>query len=169
MVYCASWLLPDALKEEGLSMNADTLLDKCLKVEKAATSIYHTFMRLLPEDGDFWKDLFDDEVEHVSFLNDVKALEITDELQKVEITPSVENIEKTLALTERITKKAGSGQLSRKEALAMALELEESIAETYVNRLIARLLACDNEKDYEALVADEQRHIDKIRKKINEK
>jgi rubrerythrin len=169
MVYCASWFLPDASTEGGLSMDAYTLLDKCVKVEKAATSIYHNFMRLLPEDRDFWKDLFDDEVQHVSFLNDVKALGITEELQKLEIPPSIESIEKTLALAERITEKTASGPLSREYALAMALELEESIAETYVNRLIASLLACDDDKDYKTMVADEKRHIDKIRKMINEK
>lgn len=150
-------------------MDAKTILDKCVKVERAAASIYNSFMRQLPDDRDFWQDLFDDEVEHVSFLNDVKSLMLIDELQKIEISPSVEIIERALSLAEKITKKTGSRSLSRKDALAMALQLEESMVETYTNRLIASLLSCENETDYKTIVADENRHIDKVRRMLEEK
>jgi rubrerythrin len=51
-----------------------------------------------------------------------------------------------------------------KNALKLALKLEESMVETYSNELIAKLLSCDDESSYKKLLADEKKHIDKVRK-----
>ena len=67
-------------------MNRDTVIDGCIEVEKIAASIYNHLMRIFPDEKDFWKNLHDDEVEHVSFLKDVKLLGLIDEIEKTDFS-----------------------------------------------------------------------------------
>ena len=40
------------------------LIKGCIAIEKTAASIYGTFMQLFPKEKNFWKDLFNDEIDH---------------------------------------------------------------------------------------------------------
>jgi hypothetical protein len=55
-------------------MNRNSIINGCMKIERSAANIYKNLMKKFPEKEDFWKNLFDDEVEHLSFLKDVKSL-----------------------------------------------------------------------------------------------
>jgi rubrerythrin len=147
-------------------METNTLISKCIKAEKSASSIYKDMMKQFPEYKDFWQDLFNDEIEHASFLRDVKSLNLKDEMQKIDLLPSLPTINMALELADHITGKIKSGPVSLDEALAMTLELEESMVETYTNKIIANLMSCEDKTGYKKLISDEKRHLNKVKKMI---
>ena len=51
-----------------------------------------------------------------------------------------------------------------KKAHETSLKLEESIVETYTNKVIADLIACEDEVSHKKIVADEKMHIRNIKK-----
>jgi rubrerythrin len=94
----------------------------------------------------------------------VKTLGLVMELEMVDYAPSMHEIKKSLKLTESVNKRISDDPISMKNALKLALKLEESMVETYSNELIAQLLTCDDDASYKKLLADEKKHIDKVRK-----
>ena len=140
------------------------LINGCIKVEKTAASMYKKLMKTFPDRKDFWNELFDDEVSHLSFLNDVKSLGLIDEVQKKESLPSMAIIKRALKMAEDISAKITSDSLTFKKALSMAVKFEESMVEAYTNKIIADLISCDDEPSYKKMVADEKKHINKMKK-----
>jgi rubrerythrin len=145
-------------------MAKNELINGCIKVEKSAASIYKKLMKKFPDRKDFWKELFDDEISHLSFLNDVKSLGLTDEIQKMEASPSISLVNEAVKMAENIIAKIIADSISFKKALSMALKLEESAVETYTNKIIADLISCEDELAYKKMVADTKKHINKIKK-----
>ncbi len=148
-------------------MDKNAFIDGYMKVEESAASIYKDLMQIFPEHNDFWKNLYDDETDHLSFLNDVKSLGLINELQKIDLPPSMPIINETLKQAGVITEKITSGSLALDDALTMTLKLEESMVETYTNKVIAHLMSCENETCFEKIIADEKTHINKIKNKIS--
>ena len=140
------------------------LINGCIKVEKSAASVYKKLMKKFPEKKDSWKELFDDEINHLSFLNDVKSLGLIDVMHKLDSLPSIVIINETVKMADDLTAKIVADSISLKKALVMALKLEESMVETYTNKLIANLISCEDEVSYKKIVADEKKHINKIKK-----
>ena len=68
-------------------MGRDTIMNKCIKIETFAASIYKDMMKQFPEHEDFWQGLFNDEIEHASFLRDIKSINLKE-------TTSISEIEK---------------------------------------------------------------------------
>ena len=148
-------------------MNRNSIVNGCIKVEKSSASIYKNLIRKFPEKEDFWKKLLDDEVEHISFLRDVKALGLTDEIKKMDLPPVIPIINETIKLADNITEKIKTGSITFKNALRVTLKLEESIVETYTNKIIADLMCCDDNPSYKKIVANERKHINKIKRMMN--
>ncbi len=140
------------------------LINGCIKVEKSAASVYKKLMKKFPDRKDFWNELFDDEISHLSFLNDVKSLGLTDEIQKMESSPSIAIVNKTVKMADDVTAKIAADSISFKKALSMTLKFEESMAEMYTNKIIAQLISCEDKPSYKKMVADEKKHINKIKK-----
>jgi rubrerythrin len=145
-------------------MEQHDFINGCIKVENTVASIYSRLMQVLPKQKEFWEGLLNDEREHIAFLSDVKTLGLVTELEKMNYAPSMNEIKKTLKLTDSVTRRISDDPISMKNALKLALKLEESMVETYANELIAKLLSCDDESSYKKLLADEKKHIDKVRK-----
>jgi rubrerythrin len=144
-------------------MGEKAFINGCIKIEKSAASIYKNLMKKFPEEKEFWKRLFDDEVEHSSFFSDVKSLGLIADMQKMDSKPSMPIINAALRSTGSIIKKITKRSLSLEDALKMALKLEETMVETYTNKLIAKLLTCENEPSYKKIISDERKHINKIK------
>jgi len=145
-------------------MDKNAVISGCIKVEKSVASLYGKLMKIFPDKKDFWKDLFNDETEHLAFLRDVKSLGQTDELKTIELPPSLPIINETLKMAGTTTEKISKGSVSLKNSLKMMLQLEESLVETYTNKVIAHLMSCDNEPSYKKILADEKKHVNKIKK-----
>ena len=144
-------------------MGRKALINGCIKVEKSAAAIYKKLMGKYPEKIDGWKELFDDEINHLSFLKDVKSLELTDVMEKMELPPSTALINETLKMADDLNAKIVADSISFKKVLAMALKLEESMIETYTNKIIANLLSCEDESSYKKIVSEEKKHINKLK------
>ena len=144
-------------------MDTREIINGCMEIEKSAASIYSNLMELFPKEKEFWKNLFDDEVEHLNFFNDVKSLGLIDELQKIDTPPTMPIINETLKSSGIIIEKIAGRSLSLKDALKMTLKLEETIVEVYTNKLIANLLACDNESSIKKILIGAKLHVDKIK------
>jgi rubrerythrin len=147
-------------------MSTNNLINGCIKVEKSAASIYKNLMKKFPEKKEFWKNLFDDEVEHASFFKDLKNLGLIDTLQRMDSTPSISIINKTLKSADNIIDKIKGGTLSFNNALKITLKFEESMVEIYTNKVIANLLSCEDKPSHKKLIADERKHMNKIKKMI---
>jgi hypothetical protein len=151
-------------------MEIHNLIDGCVAMEKAVSSIYSTFMRLFPEEKDFWGDLCKDELEHSSFLNNSDYQKILNRgLQITMMPPSKSLIERTLDLAGKINKQIQFETISPEDAFKMALKLEESMVETFANEFIANLIALDDKKVVETILAGERLHVDKIREMMIKK
>jgi len=147
-------------------MDENELINGCIKVESAAASIYSKLMQLFPEKQNFWEGLYNDEKEHISFLSDVKSLGLGDEVHKMNLLPTKPMIKEALKLANSINKKISNGSVTFKEALRLTLELEESMVETYTNKLISTLLACDNETSFNSFITNGKDHEKKIKKML---
>ncbi len=145
-------------------MAKNEILNGCIKVEKTAASMYKKLMKKFPDRKDFWNELFDDEISHLAFLNDVKSLGLSDEIKKMDPSISIAVINKTVKVANDLTAKITEDSISMKKALSMALKLEESMVETYTNKVIADLISCEDELSYKKMVTDEKKHINKIKK-----
>jgi rubrerythrin len=147
-------------------MGGNDIINGCIKVEKSAAAIYSNLMQKFPDKKEFWKELLDNEIEHISFLNDTLSHELTEELQKMDIPPSLNVINRTQKLADSIHEKVKQGAVSLKDSLEMMLKLEETMVETYTNSLIAELMSCEDDACYERVMSDEKTHVEKIRDMI---
>lgn len=145
-------------------MTKDSIINGCMKVEKSAAAVYQKLMIKFPEKKEFWKELFDDEKNHISFLKDVKSLGLIDVMEKTDPLPPKKVINEALRLADDLKVKIASDSVSFNKALVMVLKLEESIVETYTNKVIADLICCEEEVSYKKVVAEEKTHIRKIKK-----
>lgn len=147
-------------------MNAIDIINNCIKVESTAASFYGKLMELFPDHKNFWESLHDEEKEHVSFLNDVKSMGLSDEMEKMESLPATSLIKKSLNLVDNISKKLHDNSITFKEALTLSLELEESMVETYTNRLISELISCNGKDSYDSFVSNEKEHENRIKQML---
>jgi hypothetical protein len=144
----------------------DEVINQCMKMEKAVASVYQTFMQMFPKERDFWEDLFNDEVDHFSFLKSADYLQIHKDLDSGVLPPSMPLIEKTLRFVNDINIRIKTGPFTFEDALKTALKLEETMVETFANELIAYLSVTDDELVTEKILLGERMHIDKIREKM---
>lgn len=148
-------------------MTKDSIIRGCMKAERSAASNYKQLMIKFPEKKEFWKELLEDERSHLSFLKDVKSLGLIDVMERIDPLPSRKIINETIRLSDDLRVKLLSDSVSFKKALVMALKLEESMVETYTNKLIADLITCEDETSYKKIVAEEKKHIRKIKRMMN--
>lgn len=147
-------------------MGSSEKINGCIAIEQAAASIYITFMKLFPEEKDFWEGLYRDEIDHSSFLQDASSLMIFSELPTQVQPPSVPFIVKTLEFTQNLKKQILLSPISLEDALHIALKLEETMVETYTNELIADSKSIDDKSyfmDLEKMIIEERGHINKIK------
>lgn len=141
-------------------------LNGCIAVEYAVAAVYNSFMKIFPDERNFWEGLHNDEVAHSAFL--INALNLYDSahLPPEMHPPALPYVVKTLEFANNINYKIRLNPISLKEALKMALELEETMVETFVNDLMGSLLN-DNKilsgSDIEKVIAAEKEHASRIR------
>jgi len=145
-------------------MARNAIISGCMKVERSALYVYKILMKKFPDKREFWRELADDEVDHLSFLNDVQSLGLADIMQKTDPLPTMENINDAIKMADDLVAKINKDSVSLKKSLVLILKLEETLVETYTNRLIAKLISCDDKASYNKIVADEKKHVNKIKK-----
>jgi hypothetical protein len=144
-------------------MYRTAILQGCINVEHSVASIYRNLMQIFPEKKDFWGNLYNDEKDHIEFLNDVKSLGLSDDLEKVDLLPTMPMIQKTLRLADDVIEKIKSNSITFNDALSLTLKIEESMVETYTSNIVGKLLSCADEASCEMFITDEKSHVEKIR------
>ncbi len=139
------------------------LIKGCIAIEKTAASIYGTFMQLFPKEKNFWEDLFNDEIDHASFLTDVDSVGIFDELRAAALPLPVQLVEKTFKFAGNMNREINLNPVSFENALKMALKLEETMVEIFTNKAIASLLFSEDKPFAEKILLSERLHVDKIK------
>lgn len=153
-------------------MESSEKINGCIAIEQAAASIYSTFMKLLPEEKNFWEGLHRDEIDHSSFLQDASSLMVFNEIPTQVQPPSLSFIVKTLEFTQNIKQQILLNPVSLEEALHIALKLEETMVETYTNELIADSKSIDDKSyfmDLEKMIFEERGHINRIKSMMIER
>jgi rubrerythrin len=113
-------------------------LHTCLKMEMQCAEIYHSLVKLFPEASDLFQTLAEWEERHADIIsvsigfNSIKAL--PDEIVPYELSL----INKTLNITRDIKARIGTERVTLKSALSMALEMEESFAESYLQEVMGK-------------------------------
>ena len=144
-------------------METHDFINGCIAMEKATELVYSNFMQLFPQEKDFWGDLVKDEMGHSSFLIDADNHGLFDKL-KITYSPfSMSLLEKTIKFAQNINNQIRFNPVSFKDALTMALKLEESILETFANNLMGALLTDPKESAFDKLFSETRLHADKIR------
>jgi rubrerythrin len=145
-------------------MEETDIINGCIKVENSAASIYSNMIEVFPQHKEFWGSLLNDEREHIAFLTDVKSQGLVTEMEKIDLPPSMKVIQENLRIIEKVSRRVSDNPINMKNALKLALKVEDAMVEIYTVELIAKLLSCEGEEYYEKVIDDEKTHVGKIRK-----
>lgn len=107
-------------------------LNICREMEETAAQIYHTLRKMFPEDRSFWHDMALEEENHASVLTLGKRFHSIGKSPGSIVPESERDVRFSLDLAKAIKKKINGG-ISQQEALELALNLEEAMAEKYFN------------------------------------
>jgi rubrerythrin len=138
------------------------LIQGCFAMEQTVSSVYSHFMQLFPDEKQFWLDLYQDEIEHSSWLSKASFTGMIDLLPSADLIPASELIDNSVRFAEERRKYIYAHPLSFEDALNTALKLEETMVETFTNQLIANVLSIDKESLSDRIIMAEKEHISKI-------
>lgn len=144
----------------------------CIAIEEVAASVYMTLMGIFPGEKSFWESLYQEEIDHSSFLTDADNLDIFSTVSKSMDPPSSKYIDKTLGYAQFVHRHIKSNPVSLQEALRLALLLEESMVETFTNELTAEVNSDGEGKltgNVGQIILDERGHISRIRNMMMKK
>lgn len=143
-------------------MELTNFINGCRAVEEAVAAIYRAFADLFPQYRSFWEDLYRDELEHSFWLSNTLNAEAIDLLPSEDLMPTMDVINRTVAFALGKSQYIKKNPVTFEEALRIALQMEESMVETFTNEIAANLFAYDYESLSQKIVAAEKLHINKI-------
>lgn len=140
-------------------------IEGCIAAETGCAEVYRIFGSMLPETRDFWDELAREEDNHAAILAVGRGFQKTGKLSE-EVVPvafPMANIQGTIDLAKDIKAKARDRSISLKEALDMALSLEQTLCESYfeevrTNKGNSRFAAA-----LQTLLIHTRSHLEKIR------
>lgn len=135
------------------------MLLNCIDVEIAAAEIYKTFMRMFPEEGDFWGRLALEEEDHARLYLVGDLLDLTGRHPAFRL-PHPALISRTMAFAEQVREEISTRPITLKEALELALKLEKSVTES----IVFELPESDNPiiANVRKIITDTEAHVDRI-------
>lgn len=138
------------------------IINGCVKMEYSVAAMYNIFLHSFPEERKFWEDLFFDEMEHAYRLKTDLYVKSNDLLPTMNPLLTIELIENSIEKAENKRRQIMNVPVSLKDALKVALRLEESLLEIYSNKLLKNVLASDHESLSNKIISFEILHINKI-------
>jgi hypothetical protein len=96
-------------------MELSAKINGCLAIEQGTASIYSTFMRMFPNEKEFWEDLVKDEADHFAVFKDPDFFKVLSKLPEEAQPPPMPYIEKTLEFIKSM----------RKHIMLSSISLEE--------------------------------------------
>jgi rubrerythrin len=138
-------------------------IEACIAVENTSAEIYNALSNKFPKAKIFFRELSKDEESHATLLIVGKAYHRIGKLPEHVVPSSLPDIFVTLDLAEKIKQKIDSDEISLKEALEMALLLENSTAESYLQEIMS--IQTDDKviANLKKMLIDEISHSEKIK------
>jgi rubrerythrin len=137
-------------------------LQACLAMENLCADLYVYLSKLFTEAGDLFRRLAEDEERHADILTVSLGFHEIGELPDTVVPESPEDIRKSLHIAEEFKQCLKSGRVALAEALQVVLELERSMAESYLHEV----MTADTESDVIAYLKqfyqDEKSHFDMV-------
>lgn len=151
--------------EEGVDMTK-TLSEKvkvCIAIESTTAEIYHLLATKLPEARVLWRDLAASEENHATILITGAGYLKTGKLPEYVVPHSQELIDETFRLVRDAKSEVNGAHLSLQDALALALKIENSTAESYLQEVMLSDTDSPVIARLQKIRTDELTHIEKIK------
>ncbi|NIM07078.1 MAG: hypothetical protein GTN65_16010 [Armatimonadetes bacterium] len=111
-------------------------IEACIAIEKTVAEIYNTFSNMFPEAMAFFRELSREEEDHATILSVAKAYHNVRKLPAHIVPGPLPDIYGTLDRVRSIRERARSGDITLKEAMDMAAEIEDTVAENYLQETL---------------------------------
>lgn len=134
----------------------------CIAIETTTAEIYHLLSTEFPEAGAFWHDLALSEENHANILVAGAKYLMTGELPAYIVPDSQDQIDRTFKLVRDSKDEVNGDHLSLKEALSLALKIENSTAESYLQEVMRSETDSPVIAKLQKIRKDELTHIEKI-------
>ncbi len=144
-------------------------LEACLKIETFCEEIYYALCKLFPEARELFRQLAEEEERHADILTISAEFYNIDAMSERIVPNSVAKIQESLDLADKMRREIAVKTISLHEALEMALELEESVAEMYFNELMTDTSDEEIISHLQQYYKDEMKHTHRIRQYMLEK
>jgi hypothetical protein len=138
------------------------IINACLVMKDAVASIYSEFTQLFPEEKEFWQDLYEGEKRHKCFIIETADRGIFDDMQVADLQLPMPLFDRTRKLLENISNQINLNPVSVKDALKIALKIEETVGETFADELITNVSTANN-KAFPEILTEGKTHIAKIK------
>jgi hypothetical protein len=150
-------------------MESKEIIKSCISIEYAVATIYGRFMQYFPAEKLFWENIYTDEIEHSLWLKDYQFEGFVELLPNQDLIPDINRINNNWKFIQGIERQIMSNPVSFEDSLKMALQLEQTMVETFSNELMANIFSSDYETLNDKIIISEKLHINKIEDRmINE-
>jgi hypothetical protein len=139
----------------------------CIAIEAMTAELYHLLSARFPEAKVFWRELALSEENHANILVVGAGYLRTRELPEYIVPDSQELIDGTFRLVRETRDIIQNDQLSLNNALAMALQIENSTAEKYFQEVMFGAANSPVIAKLQKIRKDELTHIEKIKDFMN--
>ena len=147
-------------------MELSQKLEACLKIETLCEEIYYSLCNIFPQAKKLFRQLAEEEERHADILTISAGFHNLGALSDIIVPDSSSRIKESLDLARKVKKEIEARPILLREALQMALELEESIAEVYFNELMTEKSGEEIISHLQQYYKDEMRHTDRIKQYI---
>jgi DNA-binding ferritin-like protein len=113
-------------------------IEVCIAVENAVADIYNSFSNMFPEARIFFKELSKEEEDHATILMVAKAYHRVGKLPEHIVPGPLPDIYGTLDHVRNVKERVKSDDISLKEALDIAAEIEDAVAESLLQETLRK-------------------------------
>jgi bacterioferritin (cytochrome b1) len=138
-------------------------LQACLEMEKLCADLYTYLSKLFTEAGDLFRKLAEDEERHADILTVSLGFHDIGELPDRIVPESPEHIRKSLDSAEDFRRLVTGGRVTLEEVLAAVLDLERSMAESYLHEVMTGETGDDVISYLKQFYQDEKSHCDRVK------
>jgi hypothetical protein len=108
----------------------------CIAIEATTAEIYPALARTFRVARDFWAGLEDSEKKHVKILLAAGGCHLNGKSPEYLVPPSLSEIDETYRLVNETKKRVDGGTLSMRDALELALHMENAVGERYLQEVM---------------------------------
>jgi hypothetical protein len=154
------------LIEVTMTDSLENLLEKLMENEMELGRLYHLFAEIFPVDSEFWMQISREEQVHADWLLKLQGMAQKEDLRKGSSTLTLQAIDTALTYMRSVSEKCKNGELSRKSAFAIALDIENSLLEKQFFTVVD-LSSPPYQEVQKALIRETQEHRKKIVSALN--